>query len=84
MQSVSHALTTTAPNQPLPSFTSAGVVSCWFILGAVLNPTQYLPYGMAVVTLGVVMAATWSAMWKAAMVQYTPYAYPPEPVVCCR
>ena len=43
-----------------------GVLACWFILAAVLDPSKFLPYGIAVLVVVVVAVTMWSQMTAAA------------------
>jgi len=46
--------------------TYAGVLGCWFILAAVLYPSKFLPYGIAVLIIVVVAVTMWTQMMEAA------------------
>jgi len=43
-----------------------GIISCWFVLAAVLDPSRFLPYGMAVVVVVVVALTVSSELLAAA------------------
>ena len=47
-------------------FSYIGVISAWLILAAILQPTKFLPFGMAVLVVGVVAVTTYSTMTGAA------------------
>ena len=47
-------------------FSYIGVISAWLILAAILQPTKFLPFGMAVLVVGVVAVSTYSTMTGAA------------------
>jgi hypothetical protein len=43
-----------------------GVVSAWFVLASILDPTRFLPYGTAVIVFGVVVKSTQAELSAAA------------------
>ena len=47
-------------------FAWAGVVAAWFVLAAAIEPTRFLPFGIAVITVGVVGVTMASTMVAAA------------------
>jgi hypothetical protein len=47
-------------------FAWAGVVAAWFVLAAAIEPTRFLPFGIAVITVGVVGVTMASTMIAAA------------------
>ena len=50
----------------LLTFALVGIIACWFLLATALNPSAFLPFGMAAVTLATVATSTFAQLMLAA------------------
>ena len=64
----------------LLTFALVGIIACWFLLATALNPSAFLPFGMAAVTLATVATSTFAQLMLAAnTVKEVGESYPNHP-----